>query len=308
MLTRLNRSAADVDTYVIESVGQLRARGIDPVDFAERHTMLLLKPDAILARAVEPTLEWLARNGYRVAHAERITADRHLARAMWRSSWITASAERRRLADLLVGVCDALVLVVAADHEQAEPVPVRLTREKGATDPRGRSPGDLRHALGIHSHLLNLVHTPDDPFDVLRELAILFDETVRARVVAAVQAADPRADGAALARELAGALYADAPARSFERDEAHRRVAADLAAAGAALPDPPGGADRRDQDAAAAELLRRVWAEGVDADPWSVVVLGSHVLPLSAPNPLHDTTNSDAAIPRSRTGGSHDDQ
>ncbi|BDH56031.1 nucleoside-diphosphate kinase [Tsukamurella sp. PLM1] len=199
MLDRLHRPAADVDTYVIESVGHLRRLGVDPVDFAERHTLLLLKPDAIVARSVEPTLDWLAEAGYRVAHAERITADRHLARAMWRTSWITASAERRRLADLLVGVCDALVLVIAdaaddahadagAEAGVAEPVSVRLTRAKGATDPRRRAPGELRHALGVHSHLLNLVHTPDDPFDVLRELAIVFDERTRERVLAGITA------------------------------------------------------------------------------------------------------------------------
>lgn len=310
MLDRLHRPAADVDTYVIESVGHLRRLGVDPVDFAERHTLLLLKPDAIVARSVEPTLDWLAEAGYRVAHAERITADRHLARAMWRTSWITASAERRRLADLLVGVCDALVLVIAdaaddahadagAEAGVAEPVSVRLTRAKGATDPRRRAPGELRHALGVHSHLLNLVHTPDDPFDVLRELAIVFDERTRERVLAGITAGG----GADRARALAPGLYAGAPDRGFDRAEAHRRVLADAAAAGVAAP-----ADTGNPDADAAALLHSVWDEGVAADPWSVVVLGAHVLPLNAPNPLLDTMNDEAEIPLSRTGGSHDDQ
>ncbi len=303
MLDELHRPAADVDTYVIESVGHLREAGIDPVAFARRHTLLLLKPDAIVARAVEPALRWLDEGGYRVVHAERITADRHLARAMWRTSWITASAERRRLADLLVGVCDALVLLITdadgAGSAAAEPVSVRLTREKGATDPRRRRPGDLRHALGVHSHLLNLVHTPDDPFDVLRELAIVFDERARARVLAAL----PGGDGAARAADLARALYADAPARDFGRAEAHRRILSDVRAGGGAPP-----AETGDPDADAVALLECATAPGIAADPWSVIVLGSHVLPLSAPNPLLDTTNGDAAIPPSRIGGSDDDQ
>ncbi|GAB3132635.1 hypothetical protein GCM10027289_21150 [Tsukamurella serpentis] len=298
VLDRLDRPAADVDTYVIESVQQLRQLGIDPVDFGQRHSLLLLKPDAIVARAVEPTLHWLAGNGYRVDRAERITADRHLARAMWRRSWIGASVERRRLADLLVGVCDALVLLVSRPGDDGRrSVPERLTADKGATDPRGRGPGDLRYALGIDSHLLNLVHTPDDPFDVLRELSIVFDESTRRRVLTS-----PSGDGARRARELAGDLYAQVPALSFDRTRAQQRILADLSAAQV---DPPVSTGDRDTDAQ--NLLRLVFDGAVSADRWSVIVLGSYVLPLSAPNPLSGNT-SGAVVAAPRTGGPHDAQ
>ena len=39
-----------VDTYVIESIDHLREAGLDPADFAARYALLLLKPDAIVAR------------------------------------------------------------------------------------------------------------------------------------------------------------------------------------------------------------------------------------------------------------------
>ena len=59
---------------------------------------------------------------------------------------------------------------VAVGHALDVPASVELTGLKGPTDPDARAPGQLRHLLGRYSYLLNLVHTPDEPADVLREL------------------------------------------------------------------------------------------------------------------------------------------
>ncbi|WP_405161728.1 nucleoside-diphosphate kinase [Nocardia sp. NBC_01499] len=265
-------TAYAADTYLQETVDQLDRLGVDAAKFAREHSMLLLKPDAIVARSIEPTLKWLSDNDFRVVSAFRITADRHFARALWYFAWNIASPERRRLADLLVGISDVLVLVVrGADAEL--PVPVRLTEAKGPTDPRKRRPGELRYLLGRHSYLLNLVHSPDDPADVLRELAIYLDEHRRATVIAEAGAgANRSSDALAIANDL----YARTPARSFDRAAATERILRDLEAAGATVA--PGFDAQSDADCA--RLLYSAWAEARELDPWSVIVLGSYVLPM----------------------------
>lgn len=269
VLSRLTPSPDKVeayvgDTYVLESVEHLSRLGIDPAAFSRRHSLLLLKPDAIVARAVEPTLEWLSANGFGVVAAYRVPVDRHLARALWYFAWNIASPERRRLADLLVDISDALVLVVSgADGEL--PLPVRLTEAKGATDPRKRRPGELRHLLGLHNYLLNLVHSPDDPADVLRELAIYFDEPTRAELLTGL---GTDGDTHAEARRIAAELYAATPSGSFDRSSALARIARDL------------GVEEPSADEDCARLLYSAWDAGADLDPWSVIVLGSYVLPM----------------------------
>ncbi|MFC8528033.1 nucleoside-diphosphate kinase [Nocardia sp. NPDC057227] len=262
------------DTYVAETVEQLERLGLDPAAFATGHSMLLLKPDAIVARAVHPALKWLGDNGYRVVAAEIVPVNRHLARALWYYAWNIASPERRRLADLLVGISDALVLVVAAAADPL-PVPIRLARAKGPTDPRKRRPGELRHLLGRDNYLLNLVHTPDDPADVLRELAIYFPEPLRAEVIAATRSAHGTTSDATVtppippadrAGALAEELYALTPERSFEREAALERILHDLAP----LP----------ADTDPTTLLTSALTTGTPVDPWSAIVLGSQVLPM----------------------------
>ncbi|MFC8043876.1 nucleoside-diphosphate kinase [Nocardia sp. NPDC057353] len=280
LLARLTPQPAKVaayrgDTYVAETVEQVQRFGLDPAAFATSHSLLLLKPDAIVARAVDPTLNWLADNGYRLVAAEIVPVNRHLARALWYYAWNIASPERRRLADLLVQISDAMVLVVTAAADPL-PVPIRLARDKGPTDPRKRRPGELRHLLGRDNYLLNLVHTPDDPADVLRELAIYFPEHRRADIISAT---DSRLTSAEISRaaagdavvtprprELAEKLYARTPERSFDKDTALQRVLADLA---------PGATD-----ADPATLLTEALTAGTPIDPWSAIVLGSHLLPM----------------------------
>ncbi|GAB2530498.1 nucleoside-diphosphate kinase [Nocardia heshunensis] len=279
LLDELTPSKAKVDayladTYVLETVDQATRLGIDPENFAYEHSLLLLKPDAIVARAVEPTLTWLAENDFQVVDARRVVVDRHVARALWYFAWNIASPERRRLADLLVGISDVLVLVVRGPAALL-PTPVRLAEAKGATDPRKRQPGDLRYLLGRHNYLLNLVHSPDDPADVLRELAIYFDEPTRAEVFARALAGDDRREhAAALGREL----YAETPARSFERADAVARLCAELGAAATEALDH--STSTAAPDAAHAALLEAAWSAGRPLDPWSLIVLGSYVLPM----------------------------
>jgi len=82
-------------------------------------------------------------------------------------------------------------------------VSVRLTTDKGPADPSQRLPGQLRYALGAGTYLLNQVHSPDDPDDVLRELSIYFGEPELAEFISACRGGSDRAaDAASLARQV----------------------------------------------------------------------------------------------------------
>ncbi|WHU49764.1 nucleoside-diphosphate kinase [Gordonia sp. L191] len=303
LLTRIGVDGADLstrlgDTYVLEAIEHLDRMGVEADWFATRCSILLLKPDAVVARGVAPTLEWLSAHRWRVLHAARVESGRHLARALWQTSWTRASVERRRLADLLVEMCDSMVLLVTDDRSAVgvsegavegfegavggESATERLTREKGPTDPTAGAPGELRHALGHRSYLLNLVHTPDTPVDVLREWAIMLDEPARAACLQDV--IDGGVGVAERVAALAAELYSQTPAREFGRAVAAGRVAAQMSAtqmcSAAACPATP-VPDLTD-DRVCADMLRSAWANGIDLDPWSVIVLGSHVLPMTS--------------------------
>ncbi|GGL34840.1 nucleoside-diphosphate kinase [Nocardia jinanensis] len=260
------------DSYLLESIEQLWRMRVDPAAFAARHSLLLLTPGAIVSRAVDPTLKWLSGEGFRVVDTAAVNLNRHLVRALWRYRWNTVSPERRRLTDLLAAISEALLLVVAGPDGEL-PAPVRLAEAAGPDAPRAGRPGQLRHLLGQRGTVLDPVHIPDDPADVLRELAVYFPENRRAE---AISRAYTGADSAESARTLADSLYARTPCRSFDKTVALDRILRDLDRAGSPAP--------ADFDAgsagACATILTRALTSGLDIDSWSAVVLGAEVLPV----------------------------
>ncbi|MCW7941355.1 nucleoside diphosphate kinase [Streptomyces hygroscopicus] len=257
------------DTYYQESHEQLFALTHDVTGFAHRHAALLLKPDAVVARRLDTAVEWLGEQGFRIVGAAVTRLTRTMIRSLWYFQWNLATPYRRRLAALFLEDADALVLLVRPDHDLDVPASVELTRLKGPTDPDARQPGQLRHLLGRYSYLLNLVHTPDEPADVLRELAVHFDDAARDRLFRSALADEDRT---ACALELADRLYAATKPRELDFDPAVGRLRDEVSRHSAA-----------DPSAGPRFLLETAWKHGIDLDPWDTVIVGSKVLPMRQP-------------------------
>ncbi|WP_306192093.1 MULTISPECIES: nucleoside-diphosphate kinase [unclassified Streptomyces] len=257
------------DTYFQEGHEHLAALTGDVSGFAHHHATLLLKPDAVVARRLETAVRWLSEQGFRIVGAAITRLTRTMIRALWYFQWNLATPCRRRLAALFLEDADALVLVVRPDHALDVPSSVELTRLKGPTDPDARTPGQLRHRLGRYSYLLNLVHTPDEPADVMRETAVHFGEAERDRLLRSALAGEDRTRHAL---ELADRLYAATEPRALDFEPAVERLRTALSRH---LGPRPAADPRR--------LLEAAWHHGADLDPWDTVIVGSRVLPMRRP-------------------------
>ncbi|MGW9075779.1 nucleoside-diphosphate kinase [Streptomyces kronopolitis] len=279
------RSLFGSDTYFLESIEQLGTLTADVDGFLHGHAALLLKPDAVVSRQIPTTIDWLARGGFRIVAAERTRLTRTAVRALWYFQWNLATPQRRRLADMFMDSCDAVVLVVRpeSDSAQAPPASVVMTERKGPTDPQARVPGQLRYEIGRYSYLLNLVHTPDEPADVARELGIHFDPALRERVYTSALAGD---DQSARACELAEQLHAEVPERDLtfqpaaERLKRAVRQGEESVAAGALRDELRAARIAAEDKDGYRRLLEAVWLAGLPLDAWDVVVVGTHVLPM----------------------------
>ncbi|WP_326835850.1 nucleoside-diphosphate kinase [Amycolatopsis rhabdoformis] len=277
------------DTYFQESLEHLRTLTGDAARFAGAHGLLLLKPDAIAARRVMSTMDWLAENGFRVVGARRVRLTPVTLRALWYFQWNTATPQLRRIADHCAGCTDSLLLVLAPAGDQGPladlPVPVRLTELVGPSDPAVREPGRLRTELGRYA-LLNLVHSSGDPADVVRDLGIYCTPEARAELVTQVLAG---ADREPLVRDLARAAYADSPAHDLSvpgaktrlRREAERLLAGPTLtpAARAAL----GPALSTGGDEAIRTIVEATWAHHLPLPAWDITVAAAELYPMTVP-------------------------
>jgi hypothetical protein len=97
-----------------------------------------------------------------------------------------------------------------------------------------RQPRHLRSRIGAGTGLLNLIHTPDEPADVIREMGVMLDPDERGRAFAAM---DRGAPAGAPARAAAELLYEQAPAHDLDFNACTARIEAACArvAAGPAV-------------------------------------------------------------------------
>jgi nucleoside diphosphate kinase len=277
------------DVYYLESAEQLTAmlagHDLGLADFARDHALLLLKPDAVVSRQLLPAIDWLDGNGFSIVAARRTRLTRTTLRALWQYQWNLSTVYRRRLADRFLCGSDSLVLLVRPRNTPEVPASVLLTELKGPTNPAQREPGQLRYLLGRYCYLLNLVHTADEPADVLRELAVYFGTEERAAVYADALSGSDQRDRA---RELARELYAEVPVQELDFGPAAGRLAAAtgnmLAAGGLAEPlreilhaALARGTDRPETWR---PLLELIWTHDLAFDPWDVTVVGCNAFPM----------------------------
>ena len=261
-------SRYETDTYFVETRDALARLKIDAAEFSYSRAVLLLKPDAAVTGGMGRAVTWLLEHGYTIVGAHPVVLTPLHLRALWYFNWHRATAERRMLADQLAQVSPSLVLIVTHPDRDV-PVSVRLTSDKGPADPAQRKPGQLRHALSSGTYLLNQVHSPDDPDDVLRELSIYFTESVLGGVISAAALGD---DAAEQAKRFAAEIESGVPRRSGDLTAAQADTWVRLQESGVRSRPETG----REWIAAidAADRLR------ISLDAWYRIVLQSAYLPM----------------------------
>lgn len=207
--------------------------GRTPEAALRRLTFLLVKPEAIARRRVAPILRFLDARGYRVAGTWPVRMGRHEARALWRYQLNAVPIAHIRALEMVVTAGELFLLGLDQPAGGAEVSAAEmLSRCKGSSaDPAG---GDsLRDRLGRPSLMLNFVHAPDDPADVLRELAVLCDAGGQEEIIAALLAAGDWPVGrlrvaARAAEQVMTAQYALVAAHDLDAAATVRRVRASL--------------------------------------------------------------------------------
>jgi hypothetical protein len=149
---------------------------------------VIFKAEAVLAGNLLDGLRMLAEFDWQLLCCRAVQFDRHTVRTEWQYNLNKATPERLDAMDLVNRAAPALYLLF--DCNQADPVVpacVQFIDIKGDAALRTRAPHTLRARLGpIQDHLINFIHSPDEPADVVRQLGVFFDERERRDIYAAL--------------------------------------------------------------------------------------------------------------------------
>jgi len=259
--SEFKRRLYGTDTHSIEGLELVQeVFGEGARSFCHMHSLLVVKPEALVARQLKTILTWLEEVGFRVVDAVPFQFSPAITRGLWGYHWNAVTGAHRRAIDLLVESGMSIAILVTATEDSMVPASLRLADKKGHADPTRRRPGQLRFELGNFNPLLNHVHSPDEPIDVLRELAVVLAPAQYSLVVEAAKRGQRR-DIRHLESELAASLY---PA-------AGPRQPLDLIEVLAVIEDSIGPVDihRLDLD----DLLRRCGEACLTLSKWQRIVL-----------------------------------
>ncbi|WP_181009019.1 nucleoside-diphosphate kinase [Streptomyces sp. SM12] len=173
--------------------------------FASETALLWVRPDAVAAGVAEDVLARVGAAGFTPVGASAVRLERAGVRALWWWHLRRATAERLLLLDAVVELGPGLLVLYRHSGGDAAR---RLTSLKGGNDPAGRRADSLRSVAGSPNRLLTMVHTSDDPLDVVRELAVFLPWRERAALVASAHVPSPGGSQAVVQAPLAAVLAA----------------------------------------------------------------------------------------------------
>ncbi|MEU1513125.1 nucleoside-diphosphate kinase [Streptomyces sp. NPDC005811] len=258
--------------------------------------LLMVKPDGLAAGVLPPVLEYLTEHGFTPAAVREFRFQPFHWRELWRYQLTSATLDRLAVNELLLGVGPALFLLLRGGPGHRLPGAVRLSTLKGSATLEAQKPGTLRSLLGQPNRVLSYVHVADEPADLLRELGLLFDASVRRELLESLRgdtlsSRDKDALDAALERFAA-------PTRSLAPTDALRRVAeaVDRAEPGPAAESARLRLDRmaRGERVEWRPFMADLATAGVRPDRWDLAVLGTYFIVYDEPGYPKTLTNPDS--------------
>jgi len=180
---------------------------------------LILRPDAIAGGVARNVFPMLRRHGFEPVVVRSVHVGATRAESLWRYQFNVATPQRQALLGRVMSMGESLYLIVRdRSIRVCAPATVHLTYLKGTAVVSRRKPGHLRTIAGPGvANLLSYVHVSDDPADMLREMAVLFDQAAVIEILAELEAGIDRTGVAmcAIAR-----LEAQVPANALISEDA----------------------------------------------------------------------------------------
>lgn len=206
----------------------------EPGEAVLRHrTFVMIKPEAIVGRRVDPILDFLEARGFTTTGIWPVRLGRHAVRALW--GYQINSTPVAWVRSLELGISAGELFVVGLthplEHGEASSAAEMLRLCKGTTSRPG---GDsLRDELKCPARMVSFIHAPDEAADVIRELSILCGGvssspegpvTGLEEVVAAFLGLDGAQAGRPAARAVMTARYSQAVPHDLDVDATFQRM------------------------------------------------------------------------------------
>lgn len=183
-------------------------------EFFFGYSFLLLKPETLARRLALTAIDFIVDRGLVPVAIASVPVQRSAAHHIWRFQWNAATTDRVELTNLVNAQSNSLLILLRDMHPGPVPAAVKLWRMKGSAHAHRRTGEHIRTALGMHNRMLGFVHTPDEPADLIRELAIILEPSLLTTLLRASRRARDEPDELLIRRYKQNAAEMEARCRA----------------------------------------------------------------------------------------------
>ncbi|MFI9507298.1 hypothetical protein [Nocardia sp. NPDC052566] len=151
------------------------ALGAETGAIVRRHALLLIQPDCLAGRKTDQCISFFAHHGFQPIHTVRVHLSPRVVGALWSHRLSDSpTLDSDTIAELVCGRSDSLLLLLRDNAPEPDTAAsVRLGRLKGPARRERRTATQLRSLIGAQDRLVVLIHSPDEPADMIRESTII---------------------------------------------------------------------------------------------------------------------------------------
>jgi hypothetical protein len=215
------------EPYFREAAHELdTAFGGESVRVVQDLAIAVLKPDAFVGRRAGAALDYILGKNFTPIWFRKVFYTYHAIRELWRFQWNAATFQKMLLSEWIhEGVPAILMLLRDEDRSGDLPAAVRMKALKGHAEAGERRGETLRSVVDSPNRMMTIVHTADEPADIVRELGVFFDRRERDGLMRELPTlyANRRGVGTQLVRAVA-ALERQAPFCDFDPARALERL------------------------------------------------------------------------------------
>ncbi len=145
------------------------------LSFFEHYTFIIIKPDAIEANAIEKIISCMKNNGFEPIHFREFKFNRHMISALWQYEINCWPIKRVEALSVLLTHAKSLFVILKKSEKTDVFACDFLCKIKGPSSQEMRKPNQIRYEIGAKTGMLDFLHFPDEPIDLLREIGIIFN-------------------------------------------------------------------------------------------------------------------------------------
>lgn len=137
--------------------------------------LVILKPECLLTNKINEAIDILKEYDFEPVYLKIKTLSQQQVFSLWKYGWENATIARVLMNYVVMSFSPCVIIIVKNKSNSLKEPCEFLNSQKGNAYPTESDNVSIRYRLGAFNNFLNYIHISDSIYDMVREIAVLYD-------------------------------------------------------------------------------------------------------------------------------------